>query len=210
MRRTKEEWEEIVGHTMRIDTYLVLERIQDGETYEEIIRDLDQNREKYRIKNSVSLVKPKTIEQYLALIDVKLIELENKQRVVLRHGFEHITGYGVYGIYVNDKIIYIGQTQDFRRRFVNHHSGFNCSNKPLYKHMRLEKQKGNQVSIKPIINVEDLQTETPITERDLQAMELALITLYKPPYNYEGIVIPYVFGNKRQRDKQIQQPVSVF
>lgn len=62
MRRTKEEWEEIVGHTMRIDTYLVLERIQDGETYEEIISDLDQNREKYGIKNSVSLVKPKTIE----------------------------------------------------------------------------------------------------------------------------------------------------
>ena len=199
MKRTKQEWEEIVGHTIRNDTYQVLERIQTGEQFEDIVKDLNENREKYGIKTDVSLVKIKTIEEYLEKIGIELVE---KKYITKRADFSNISGYGIYGIYINDDLIYIGYTEDFRQRFRNHHTCFNHSDKPLYQRMRLEKEEGNQVSIKPLINIEELDVlNSKITERDLQAMELALITLYKPPYNYEGVRIPYQFGNKRSQER---------
>lgn len=190
MERTKKDWEEIIGHHIRNDTYLVLERMQKGEQYDAIIEDLSNHREENNIGSKGSLVKLETIKTYLALIDDGL-DQESIKRT--RRNYDNITGYGVYGIFVDDELIYIGQTKNFKERFKSHNSNFHVSDKALYKKMRMEKEAGKQVSIKPLINVEELDIKGSLKRRDLEAMELALISLYKPKYNYEGIVKPYCF-----------------
>lgn len=200
MKRNKAEWQQIIGHNIRNDTYQVLERIQEGETYQEIIKDIDENREKYKIKPEVCLVSEGKIIEYLSLVNIDIKQLEEEKKIKKKYNskYSNITGYGVYGIFIDDNIIYIGETLNFKQRFQAHNTCFHCSDKPLYQKMRQEKENGKQVSIKPLINVEELKTEEKITERDLYAMELALITLYKPYYNHEGTIIPYIFSNKRK------------
>ena len=200
MKRTKTEWMQIIGHPIRNDTYQVLERIQEGETFQEIIQDLDENREKYKIKPEVCLVSEGKIREYLSLIGVDVLQIKKQQEIHKKYNskYSNITGYGVYGIFIDDKIIYIGQTHSFKQRFQVHNTCFHCSDKLLYQRMRKEKENGKQVSIKPLINVEELKTDEKITERDIFAMELALITLYQPDYNYEGKVAPYIFSIKRK------------
>lgn len=207
MKRSKSEWIQIVGHSIRNDTYQVLERIQEGETYEEIIKDLDSNREKYGIKSDVCLVSEATVRQYLSLVEIDIPQIQKEQEIHKKYHtkYSDITGYGVYGIFIDDKIIYIGQTHNFKQRFQAHNTCFHCSDKLLYQRMREEKENGKQVSIKPLINVEELKTDEKITERDIFAMELALITLYQPYYNYEGKVAPYIFSTKRKERNMLEE-----
>ena len=204
MKRSKSEWMQIVGHNIRNDTYQVLERIQEGETYEEIIKDLDSKREKYGIKSDVCLVSEVKIRQYLSLVGIDVPQIQEIHKKY-HTKYSDITGYGVYGIFIDNDIIYIGQTHNFKQRFQAHNTCFHCSDKLLYQRMRKEKENGKQVSIKPLINIEDLKTDEKITERDIFAMELALITLYQPYYNYEGKVAPYIFSTKRKERNMLEE-----
>lgn len=190
MERTKLEWEEIIGHNIRNDTYLTLERIQKNESYQAIIKDLDSNREKYDIKQDYPLVKLKTIKQYLTLINYTVEE----EKEIRKDKKDSKIG-GIYGIFEDDKIIYIGQTKCFRKRFNNHKSCFNDINQKtfLYNYMRKSKKEGHNLYIKPIISTEDMNVKHSLTTRDLEAMELAFITLYKPICNYRGVKEPYKF-----------------
>ena len=192
MKRTKKEWEKIIGHSIRNDTYLVLERIQNNETYEEIIDDLAKNREIYHINLATPLVKFKTVKSYLSLINEKI---EDQKELPPNRRKNSFNSGGIYGIYDNDELIYIGQTRKFSDRFSQHKSGFKYEDKPLYIYMRKQKENGHILSIKPIIDIEKINVES-ISRRDLEAMELALITLYKPKCNYEGVIIPYEFNYK--------------
>lgn len=105
---------------------------------------------------------------------------------------------GIYGIYCDDKLIYIGKTDvDFKTRF-NHHKECVNNKKPVqYLHKYLiamkEKHPDMQISLQPLINIKDLNTEGKIGNREIESMELALITLYKPICNIEGIKQPYKF-----------------
>lgn len=56
----KAEWEKIVGHTIRNDTYVLLERMSNNENYNDIIEDIEKDRSKYDIKDSYILTKEKT------------------------------------------------------------------------------------------------------------------------------------------------------
>ena len=202
MERTKEEWQQIIGHNIRNDTYQVLERIQKNEKFEDIIKDIREHREKYGVKQDTPLVRKETVKEYLSLVGVKiqeeLVVVEKNVKTKRKSIYDGLDGYGIYGIFIDDELIYIGETIDFKTRAKSHHTLFNNSDKPLYVRMRLEKENGKNVSIKPLINIKDLVTDEKITQRDIFAMELALITLYKPLYNYEGVKILYQFSNKRQ------------
>ena len=200
MKREKTDWEKIIGHNIRNDTYLVLERIQEGETYTEIINDLNNNREKYNIDKYCPLVKINTIQNYLSLIDkeikynetdVKVEKERNKNKKLLDTG-------GIYGIYEDDKIIYIGQTKNFSHRFGCHKSCFNDKKNTrfLYSYMRKSKELGHNLKIQPIISMKDMKVKQQITKRDLEAMELAFITLYQPICNFQGVKAPYDFIGK--------------
>ena len=108
----KEEWSKLIGHGIREDTYILLERMRGGEKYDDIIKDIDNNREKYHIKKYTALSKRETVEKYLLIANnagideekVKLNNIENK--------------HGIYGIYINNILIYIGKTTtSFKVRF---------------------------------------------------------------------------------------------
>lgn len=205
MERTKTEWEDIIGHTIRMDTYVVLERIQKGELYKTIINDIDSNRSKYGLTDKVDLVKMETVRGYLKLVnyypEVQDIPLKPKKEEGVKkvktpnYRVMNVSGGGVYGIYSDDDIIYIGSTQNFHQRFLQHKQGFKNSNESLYAMMRREKQNGKVVRIAPIINLDEIRVENGvITKRDMQSMELALITLYKPICNYSGRVAPFIYS----------------
>ena len=198
MKREKTEWEKIIGHNIRNDTYLVLERIQGNETYTEIINDLDNNRDKYNIDKNYLLVKFDTVQNYLSLIgkeikDDKIKEKKEKDRIR-----DSLNTGGIYGIYEDDKIIYIGYTKNFWQRFSCHKNCFNNKkNKSvLYSYMRKSKELGHNLKIQPIISIKDMKVKKQITKRDLEAMELAFITLYQPICNFQGIKAPYEFTSK--------------
>ena len=204
MKREKTEWEKIIGHNIRNDTYLVLERIQGNETYTEIINDLDNNRDKYNIDKYCPLVKFNTVQNYLSLIgkevkDDKIEAKKEKEREKDRIRDSLNTG-GIYGIYEDDKIIYIGYTQNFWHRFGCHKNCFNDKkNKSvLYSYMRKSKELGHNLKIQPIISIKDMKVKVKkqITKRDLEAMELAFITLYQPICNFQGVKAPYKFTSK--------------
>lgn len=107
---------------------------------------------------------------------------------------------GVYGIYYNDKLIYIGKTDvSFNTRFKQHQEALTSgsTSQYLYKYLLNEKQlNGNiAISFKPLITIKDLKIEdvSIIKNRDIEAMELALIHLYKPICNIQGIKQDYKF-----------------
>jgi hypothetical protein len=64
----KTEWEKIIGHIIRNDTYILLERMSNNENYNDIIEDIEKDRSKYNIKDSYILTKEETIREYLSLI----------------------------------------------------------------------------------------------------------------------------------------------
>ena len=107
---------------------------------------------------------------------------------------------GIYGIYYNKELIYIGKTDvNFETRFKQHKDALISGSEVqyLYKYLKEEKKKYGEVSIsfKPLINVKDFKIEniSDITNRDIEAMELALIHLYKPICNIQGVKQDYKF-----------------
>lgn len=103
---------------------------------------------------------------------------------------------GIYGIYIDEKLVYIGKTTtNFQIRFNQHKSNLNNSDKYLYRGLRKAKTYGAKISLRPLIIVEELKVNKPIVERDIEMMELALIQLYQPKYNIQGIHQNYVVQN---------------
>ena len=83
----KEEYIRILGKSIRNDTYYFCEGIRNGKTYEEMYKELDENREKYGIRSDTYLSKYKTIENYLDMlynIIVKNRDLISPQKSLLR------------------------------------------------------------------------------------------------------------------------------
>ena len=90
----KEEWSKLIGHGIREDTYILLERMRGGEKYDDVIKDIDNNREKYHIKKYTALSKKETVEKYLLIannagIDKEKIKLNNIEN---KHGAPRMVG----------------------------------------------------------------------------------------------------------------------
>ena len=114
---------------------------------------------------------------------------------------------GIYGIYSNDELLYIGKTnRSFKDRYLEHMkklSSYICGNDiggqyALYERLYQEKRKGNNVHLEPIIRVSKLNIQDDshrcrsyISNRDIECMELALIVALKPVLNVEGRTKPY-------------------
>lgn len=108
------------------------------------------------------------------------------------------SGWGVYGIYYTEdeepELIYIGMTgRGFKTRWEEHYNIFQGNSKPeagmiLYQ----QNLDANKISFGKLIDVKELNYEGTITTRDVEAMELALISIYQPKYNVMGRSKPYV------------------
>lgn len=100
---------------------------------------------------------------------------------------------GIYGIYFKDELIYIGLTlRSFEERFWQHKNNLENNSEELflYKYLR-DKDYHNNLTLQPLINLNDVKSANRLNARDIQMMELALITLYQPLCNVQGKLKDY-------------------
>lgn len=104
---------------------------------------------------------------------------------------------GVYGIFVGNEIIYVGKTNEsFKDRFLGHVASLKKGEDTLlYNRIRRYLKNGAELKFYPIIIVEDLCVEgkKKFSKKDIETMELALITALQPECNVEGRLKPYVY-----------------
>lgn len=107
---------------------------------------------------------------------------------------------GIYGIYVDDELIYIGKTlRSFEQRFEEHRKSLNkeydeVENVPkLYFLLKAAKDDGKEIKFKRLIDLDDIncRNHRKFDNKDLCNMELGLITVLKPRGNVEGVSMPY-------------------
>lgn len=116
-------------------------------------------------------------------------------------------GKGIYCIKHKGDIIYIGMTnKSFQERWECHRRYFlspdQCSMK-LY-HSNLETK---DLTFEVVVDITQLDTDSPITKRDLKAMECAFINYFRPSLNVSGISLPYFF-EKRNEESAINTSVT--
>lgn len=103
---------------------------------------------------------------------------------------------GVYGIYQEGKLIYIGMTtRSFKERWNEHKVIIEGErNKPegMILYDIIEKNQ-DKIEFRALIDVTKVKVSSRLTNRDIKAMELALITLYHPEGNYQGVRKDYEF-----------------
>ena len=98
--------------------------------------------------------------------------------------------WGIYGIYQNDKLVYIGKThRPFEVRWQEHCDILNGkAEKPkgmiLYDNLDA---KHDKVEFGILLDCSKMKVNGEITERDLNVMELAMISYFKPDYNWVGV-----------------------
>ena len=114
-------------------------------------------------------------------------------------------GKGVYGIFIDDELVYIGSTNSsFSNRFDGHLKSVQGKRKRQLVHYGIidAKLKGQSVEMKILINVDILHYKGKrIDGRDIQAMEYALILQYKPKFNDQGVTEQYIFNARRESDE---------
>ena len=114
------------------------------------------------------------------------------------------SGKGVYGIFIDDELVYIGSTtSSFRNRFDGHLKAVQGKRKRQLVHYGIidAKLRGQHIEMKILINVDILHYKGKrIDGRDIQAMEYALILQHKPKYNVQGVTEQFIFNAKREDD----------
>ena len=119
---------------------------------------------------------------------------------IVETGFKDITGesnyYGIYGIYADDELIYIGSTiRSFEERFNEHKVNLMNGSKELkvYDLIRQEKLVGKKIELKIILNCANIKVDRKLTLEDIESMELGFISYFKPRGNMAGIYVPFKY-----------------
>lgn len=131
-------------------------------------------------------------------IDLKKKAQEKKQKLQKKKEREQADR-GIYGIYVDGQLVYIGKTEvSFAERFEQHREAMQAEEPVQYLHKRLKQWKAEdkRIHLKCLINIKELQTDRELTSTDIKSMELALIALYQPICNVEGVSKPYQYYRK--------------
>lgn len=108
---------------------------------------------------------------------------------------------GIYGIYVDNNLVYIGKTtQSFQKRFYQHKHLMDFPDDSetqydMYYELAVARAQGSCIQLRPLFIVEIVKYDSlyNITNRDLESMEFALISLMKPRYNILGVKKPYKY-----------------
>ena len=105
---------------------------------------------------------------------------------------------GIYGIYVEDQLIYIGMTQrDFNVRWQEHKDALIQNDNSLFLYRWLRQNGIHKISFKKLIdldNVEFKDRKSNISKNELESMEFALIHVLKPICNLSGNSLPYTWN----------------
>lgn len=96
---------------------------------------------------------------------------------------------GIYGIYINNELVYIGMTtRNFEKRWIEHKKNIedetleNSQQNYLYKEAR---EKG--CKFKMLVNGDNFDNH------EIECMEYALIKHLEPKYNFQGVRANYRF-----------------
>ena len=155
------------------DEYVIAKRIKEyNETYEEAV-DFFSNNCRYFGYNFI----------------FQLPSKERVQEVVDNFDKVNVSGdrpnqlFGIYGIYINERLVYIGKTKnDFSKRFGNYKSEMkkvNKSSRKIINILRKANKEGKKIEFRSIISSKNL----PLSENDLKEYERMLIDRYKPEGN---------------------------
>ena len=107
---------------------------------------------------------------------------------------EIVKSCGVYGIYQDKELIYIGMTmRNFETRWKEHLENIKLHKHELYfeKYMDINKE----IEFEKMIDVCELDTDKVLTREDVKSMELALIQIFQPKGNLEGRTMPYRYND---------------
>lgn len=113
----------------------------------------------------------------------KLLERQSKKNV------SQVCNGGVYGVYRNGQLIYIGSTIDFNKRWNEHKRNIKNKDYKLYFYKLIKPE--DNIEFKILIDGSKLKTDKTLTATDLKTMELALITLSQPIGNIAGRLQPF-------------------
>ena len=113
----------------------------------------------------------------------KLLERQSKKNV------SQVCNDGVYGVYRNGQLIYIGSTIDFNKRWNEHKRNIKNKDYKLYFYKLIKPE--DNIEFKILIDGSKLKTDKTLTATDLKTMELALITLSQPIGNIAGRLQPF-------------------
>lgn len=198
----KKEYEEKLKKTIRLDTYYMLEEMQNGLSYikakEKVLKE---HKEEFKPSIIRAFVKEPTILSILKQLGYITPRQPSKVKRISNHIIveeDNNTSHGIYGIYMDGKLVYIGMTErSFKERWEEHIQCIMDKNvsQYLYKYIRSYPDKIFTFHI--ILDVDQLNTRTKMQKRDLQSIELALITLYQPVCNIEGRLKLYCFNHKK-------------
>ena len=106
---------------------------------------------------------------------------------------------GIYGLYLDEELVYIGKTiQSFSMRYRQHKHFVDFPNDSetqyeMYYELAAALALGRTLQLRPIFVVETARYNSlyTITNRDLESMEFALISMLQPRFNVEGRRKPY-------------------
>lgn len=151
-------------------------------------------RDYYSLKNYAKIILNHMIPNDNVVIQ---INYEEKQKQVRKQYDEKINEImsegGIYGIYENDELVYIGMTmRNFQTRWNEHLENIKeqTYELPLYHLINPD----NKITFKILLNKKYMFSNSEITRRDLEAMEFALIQEHQPKYNFAGRNQPYRFS----------------
>ena len=106
---------------------------------------------------------------------------------------------GIYGIYVENELVYIGKTtQTFQKRFLQHKHNMDYPDDSetqydMYYELAVARAQGSCIQLRPLFIVETANYNSlyNINNRDLESMEFILISCFRPKYNICGTKKPY-------------------
>lgn len=78
----------------------------------------------------------------------------------------------------------------FEDRIKEHEEGIKNKTNELYMYSKFS----GELSWNKLIEIKNLKANKEIARRDIEAMEFALINLYKPKYNLAGNTMEYKFS----------------
>lgn len=103
-------------------------------------------------------------------------------------------GKGIYGIFENDELIYVGETsKSFVERFRAHSKCVkeNSSISEMYSYIK-DNFEENKFCMRPLVEVDSrVKLTGELQLRDIQSIELGFITCFRPKFNIMGVFKEY-------------------
>lgn len=192
---TKREYENVLGRVIRLDTYYMAEEMRQGYSYlnakEKVLKE---HIEEFKPTILKVFVKEETVLNILKQMKIIPEKRKIKGKQVPDYViFEEEDGYGIYGIYnESGRLLYIGMTtRPFIKRWEEHIEKIDINKKDQQLYLYLACHKNEKIIFKSLINIKNLKVKQKINRRDIQMMELALITYLQPLCNIQGRYIDY-------------------